>query len=204
MHWMKFYIELCSFYFWPTNNRHEFAKVKYLPHDVCLWQCMIYVYTVHRPKLVQLQWFDLKRAFNIYSRFLKINPNITILSHFESIVSLIWVNWVGLLFDIFVLSLFPILGCTLLLWHKDLDQSVQLHRQPNVVLSSDVVLQGVLPAVHVPAEGTTELDLESAVVFIKISCNAQSAHSRTIRIFKTIMWQIATGKVHWTITSSGR
>ena len=163
MHWMKFYIELCPF---STNNRHEFAKVKYLRHDICLWQCMIYIYTVQRLKLVQLQWFDLKPAFNIYSRFLKINPNITILSHFESIVALIWVNWAGILFNVFVLPCFHLFSCPLLLWHKYLDQSVQLPGQPDVVLPSDVVLQGVLPAVHVPAEGTTELDLESAVVFI--------------------------------------
>ena len=160
------FIKLWHFSFWQTDNKRGFAKVNDLRHDICLWQCMIYVYTVHRPKLVQLQWFDLKPAFNIYSRFLKINPNITILSHFESIVALIWVNWAGLLFNVFVLPCFHLFSCPLLLWHKYLDQSVQLPGQPDVVLPSDVVLQGVLPAVHVPAEGTTELDLESAVVFI--------------------------------------
>ena len=36
------------------------------------------------------------------------------------------------------------------------------------MLPSDVVLQRVLPAVHVAAQGTTELDLESGSVFIGI------------------------------------
>ena len=164
------FIKLWHFSFWQTDNTRGFAKVNDLRHDICLWQCMIYVYTVHRPKLVQLQWFDLKRAFNIYSRFLKINPNITILSHFESIVSLIWADWDGFLFCVFVLSLLPLFNTpTLLLRHEDLHQPVELPRQPDVVLSSDVILQRVLPAVHVPAQGTTKLHLESRAIFIWIS-----------------------------------
>ena len=34
------------------------------------------------------------------------------------------------------------------------------------VFATNVILERVLPAVHVAAQGTTELDLESAVVFI--------------------------------------
>ena len=97
-------------------------------------------------------------------------PNITMLSHFESIVSLIWADWDGFLFCVFVLSLLPLFNApTLLLRHEDLHQPVELPRQPDVVLSSDVILQRVLPAVHVPAQGTTKLHLESRAIFIWIS-----------------------------------
>ena len=97
-------------------------------------------------------------------------PNITMLSHFESIVSLIWADWDGFLFCVFVLSLLPLFNTpTLLLRHEDLHQPVELPRQPDVVLSSDVILQRVLPAVHVPAQGTTKLHLESRAIFIWIS-----------------------------------
>ena len=97
-------------------------------------------------------------------------PNITMLSHFESIVSLIWADWDGFLFCVFVLSLLPLFNTpTLLLRHEDLHQPVELPRQADVVLSSDVILQRVLPAVHVPAQGTTKLHLESRAIFIWIS-----------------------------------
>ena len=61
-----------------------------------------------------------------------------------------------------------ILASVLLLRDEDLHEPVELAREGDVVLPSDVVLQRVLPAVHVAAQGTTELDLESGSVFIGI------------------------------------
>ena len=61
-----------------------------------------------------------------------------------------------------------ILASVLLLRDEDLHEPVELAREGDVVLPSDVVLQRVLPAVHVAAQGTTELDLESGGAFIGI------------------------------------
>ena len=61
-----------------------------------------------------------------------------------------------------------ILASVLLLRDEDLHEPVELAREGDVVLPSDVVLQRVLPTVHVTAQGTTELDLESGGVFIGI------------------------------------
>ena len=61
-----------------------------------------------------------------------------------------------------------ILASVLLLRDEDLHEPVELAREGDVVLPSDVVLQRVLPAVHVAAEGTTELNLESGSDFIGI------------------------------------
>ena len=69
-----------------------------------------------------------------------------------------------------------ILDSVLLLRDEDLHEPVELAREGDVVLPSDVVLQRVLPTVHVTAQGTTELDLESAVIFILISCLVLHLH----------------------------
>ena len=61
-----------------------------------------------------------------------------------------------------------ILSSVLLLRDEDLHLPVELAREGDVVLPSDVVFQRVPPAVHVTAQGTTELDLESGGVFIGI------------------------------------
>ena len=53
-----------------------------------------------------------------------------------------------------------ILPSVLLLRDEDLHEPVELGREGDVVLPSDVVFQRVLPAIHVAAQGTTELDLE--------------------------------------------
>ena len=61
-----------------------------------------------------------------------------------------------------------ILASVLLLRDEDLHEPVELAREGDVVLPSDVVLQRVLPAVHVTAQGTTELDLDSGSFLLEV------------------------------------
>ena len=61
-------------------------------------------------------------------------------------------------FIIFVLA-----NCCLplfILRHKNLYQPIELTRLADAVFASDVILEGVLPAVHVATESAAELDLE--------------------------------------------